>query len=348
MFCLTLASVLLAADARDVEAQALASRRAITSCHLVMRVTGFQSGGNKRLEYGKAIEVWLDGDKLRVDSTSDKTATSKEPAGYRRTMCRNCLKPGHTTAYTHHWSQVETVPNTKDATGAVGTFRELFDPRQLGFCLLNHSQLRNYGLDFTVGSADRKDIRLEEGQYAGQKAWVIRSTTIRAGADLRVWILPGRGYMVGRIEASAPGPGVPWVYTLESDLREDEESHVWYPRKYTYRQVHGGSLDGEEVVEVREAQYNRRVDPKVFTLAAWDIAPGTPVQAPNEPARYWNGSGLQKKDPAPLPSIPPPDERAPEPAQPLPGSGRWWYGAAAMLAAVAAVLFFRRALVRRM
>jgi hypothetical protein len=351
MWCLAFVPLILAADVRDVEARALADRRAITSAHLQLRVTGYQMIADRRDEYGKTIEVWLDGDRLRVDATSDKKPEAKDDVmgGRRRTMCRNCLKPGHTTTYTHLWGQIETVSNTEDMSGAVGTHQELSDPRQLGFCLLPHGRLRKHGLDYTVGSTDRKDVRLEEGEHAGQKAWVVRATTISGGADLRVWILPTRGHTVGRIEARGEYKGKPWATTLESDLQEYD--HVWFPRKYTYREaihaVHPDKPMAEQTVEVLSAEFNRPIDPKVFTLAGMNAAPGTPVVAANEPMRFWTESGVQRDNPTPPPSAVPPNAQPPEPVQPLPGSGRWWYLVAAVLCAVAAVLFFRRVIVRR-
>ena len=225
------------------------------------------------------------------------------------------------------------------------------DPRLIGFVRQGYMNLRDHGLETDVGRTDRKGARLEEGEYAGRKAWVVRGTTIMAGADHRVWILPDLEYAVGKIVMSGKdGEGKPWVYSLESDPKVWGASKVWFPRKYTYRRVENGKTKAEETVEVSSAEFNGRIDPKVFTLTSWDILPGTPVMPrPGAPYKFWDGSGVKATLPASpyTPPIPPLAQTAPEPVQPMPGRGRWWYAVTAGLMACGAVVLLWRALFRR-
>ena len=114
MFYLTLVSLTLAANVQDIEFPARQLRRTISSCHIVLKLTGFVAATEERIEYNRAIEVWMDGDKLRVDATiTEKNPAPGLPAVRRKIMCRNCVEAGHSTSYTHRWGAVKTVPTRR-------------------------------------------------------------------------------------------------------------------------------------------------------------------------------------------------------------------------------------------
>jgi hypothetical protein len=266
----------------------------------------------------------------------------------RITYGRNWPKPGHSLGYRYRKSAVDIVPNGQE-TNSVGRLHYLFDPRQLGYCKQQFINQAKSGLDNDVTSPRRRDVRVERSTLNGEDAWLITSKVIASGCDHKIWILPSKGYNVGRIEASGKGPdGTPFTYWIESELAPDPVSGVWYVKRYTHQEVEGGVAKTQETLEVLQSEINRGVDPQVFTLAGLDSPAGTPIRnETGRPEKYWDGKQAISEPPEKKSAVGP-EAPAPQPVEPVPGTGvRWWYAVAMVVFSAAAVILLRHAIVRR-
>lgn len=289
----------------QIEAEALATRSAITSCDISIRLVGrivYAQGDT--IEYDKSLRYRMDDDKLRVDvygAMNSPKSDGDNPVRHK-IMCRNCVLPGYTTSYTHLVSGVLTVPNGSQGSSSVGSFTELFDPRKIGCCLEQFLSLKDTPIDSDVKRQDRQFASLISDRYRDQPAWLIRGTTIKAGAKHRLWIVPGLGYAVGRIEASGENAkGQEWSYLLDSHPQQWGQAGIWYPKSYTYRMNQPGSVLIEEHIDVTSASFNNEIDPTVFSLESMEIADGTPVSIqPEGEMRFWDKSRVVDSPPADL------------------------------------------------
>lgn len=336
----------------EVEARAIASRRAIARCHVILEAEGRYEVSSGPGSYGKTYYLWLDGDKLRADvvKSGGKPPKDAMEPDQRKTFCRNCLQPGHTTSYSYPRSTVSTVPNSAKGASSAGPFSDLIDPRLLGVVLDSAQSMSFRDLNQILASKDRKGAGVETVRQGNEEFYLVTAKTLKAGADVRIWIAPAKGNMVSRIEASGLNDGKPWVYSIESELRSDAASGVWYPARLTHKRVAAGKTEVEETVKVLHAEFNKPIDPVIFTLEGFKLPVGVPVlTAGRNRPDYWDGSKVVDKPLGPqTPPTPPPPES--DPSGPYPTSGMgfpWWYAVAAILFSSAAVLFLRKAFFRR-
>jgi hypothetical protein len=339
----------------DIEAKAVAARRNIRDIHLRLRITsgGLRKGAWKQRT--RSYEIWWDKAHERSDSTLEGEKDKKNSIGYRQVECLNCERNDHIVRFIESVTPVELMapkhPNYKVA------FTESFDPRLIGYSMLPHTELighrrQDHQIETDIDSPAIGPRRVEEGTLRGEAAIALRSKRKKPEADYTVWVLPRKGYGVGRIDFERrTDKGKMGLIRQDSELELDGVSGLWFPKRCVWEEQLDGEVTDREVIEISLAELNRGIDPAIFTMAEMNIPNGATVMLPEKKKGrlvWWNGKPIP---PSEIPAEKAPAEEVvvaqPANADAMTGiSLRWWYVAAAIGFSCCAVFLLRWAMIR--
>jgi len=272
-------------SAFELEDQAVAQRKRITSGEFEVTIEGWSIRDGKKSTYSSRPVMTLDGDALRCDLYRG----GKEP--FRET---DSWGPNVVVSYTDRVvGGVNLVATAIDTETAKRSRKpSVLDPRMIGMYPIDFVSSSQYAFDAALGTKDiKRVISVEDAELNGFRCKKITREN-RSGVTVSIWIDPARDASVVRYEAGIGQGEVRRVTEIQTELRQDAASGRWFPDSYVYRSVSGGVVVNEEKGRVRVTGLNRPVDPERFELAGMDIPPGTGISLMGKLQR----SGFQKWD----------------------------------------------------
>lgn len=260
--------LLSAGKAEFREVPHLAERKRLTRGHLEFRLrlnVPPAQGRSQDWHYS----VWFDGDRYRCD----RKPFAKE--GPREIYGRNCYRPGFDVYYDHDKPNRNMVPLIvhKAVQGKVRPgFILRINPLMFGISAISFPAHREFEIDDIPG-ADAREI-LERKTENGKEYVKYR---LKHGTIIQ--------------EVTSYPKKVPFLESCSfeevysDDFRErkvmkalpGEYGKVVFPKKVVNLYEKNGILQEELIIEVLQADFERPIPPRVFTLAGMDIPPGTPV-----------------------------------------------------------------------
>jgi hypothetical protein len=282
---------LTAPSAETIEQAAVNQRRALKSGDVTIR---YQSE-----RWIKPI--WRIDVTERIRFAQEKTRIdSWEPQGKLdydfRSTCRNCEKENSWLTFVkkgpNHVGAVEVKPITPNQPPSF-----LYDVRLLGIAGGDHFTIMNRNFNTILGMTDRDKPSLERSTWKGQEAWLIKYTKPRLrGQMVRIWIVPGMGHSVARMEVEGTSVSKDGTYHYlsldESELRQYGEKGVWFPASRLHELKYDGKLVARELAEVKEAVFNEPLPPDTFNFSGMDLAQGAKIVGLEKSGRVltWDGS----------------------------------------------------------
>ncbi|VTR92474.1 Uncharacterized protein OS=Singulisphaera acidiphila (strain ATCC BAA-1392 / DSM 18658 / VKM B-2454 / MOB10) GN=Sinac_4887 PE=4 SV=1 [Gemmata massiliana] len=263
----------------EIERSALSARTQIKTItvKLMIATRAFRrSPDSPELQISERT-LWLDGEHSRGDIVRN----SGPYASIRFSDCLNCGKAG--------WAiSANQIPNNATnivpiEKGKEAEFRNVFDPRILGYCPMIVDTLCDRRVDTIVGSADRDEPIVTQSQSDGADSLLIRWTSHRK-VQISVWISPAKGWNVTRIETlspETPQSTARWKAILQSQLAKVDGTNIWYPRQVVFQQFNGSVPTIEETVDVKEVQINQPIPSEIFTLAGLKLKDNTYIVSPH-------------------------------------------------------------------
>lgn len=351
-------------DPVALERRAVESRLAIHTLHVKLTIErewhdayGRPGKGGKVAEF----EIWQDATHYRADIFTKSTSMSEDMAlGRRRVVCRNCEKPGHAVQY-FEGSGVALIPPDNPLLRTLFEGGDAFDPRLLGCTTSDHVNMPRPGTAKTVpleyNSPQFTAPTVEAATIDGEAAWLLKNKALRTGVDTRVYFFPNKGGSIGLIEYSGKSEEYAFHGRYHSELEQEPDTGIWFPKKFVGEAFRSGAVKYRDVVTVHLREFNRPIDPAVFTLAGMNIREGAEVYDPSpnrtgkdRPRMQYSGGQIvpYKKDPsAELLLMEAMTQPRPVDPSVVPGRNRWWYASAAVLFGLAAALLLYRAARRR-
>jgi hypothetical protein len=285
-------------DIKVIERQVLDYRRAIRSAHLELSQKIYKKIWSKPAREFHTT-IWLRDKKLRIDVV----LRYKESDPYHREIvCVNCKKEGY---YIQHSEQdpaefgqkgtkvslaMRKIPSDPKLRASL----DVIHPHMLGMIAATSrdtSMTDEYHLESFVGRADRKTPSIKQIQWRDQQCWLETYETLN-GSKIRIWIVPGQGPSVGRIEAELEHMGKKYQSTVENTLKRDPSSGLWYPEKCVYEFTIADQLEEGEIAEIKVHSLNQPVPAETFMLSGLNLAKDTPVSLDTPGLRSWDGQKL--------------------------------------------------------
>jgi hypothetical protein len=282
-----------------IEQQFLEQRRSIKSgiVHLSSTITNFNNG-EKTGDLVTKTTIWFDGKKMRRDV---EWPYKQQPEGvkaptYRETTC--LTEDEHI-----FWSDqvlpkggrlVVTVNNDLKQLNAHDP-RRMYHPRLLGTSPIDSFNVVHFDLESLIGKTDRSTPTLTRARWNGLDCWKI-DYTAKDGMLVRAWAAPERGNSIVRLEIERSGKSAfKGRSTIECDVRRVAGTEIWFPVAINFESTINGRLQRTESLKIESEQFNKPLDPKVFTPAGMAIAAGT--HASFNPRRgrsewYWDGKNF--------------------------------------------------------
>ncbi|GIW92667.1 MAG: hypothetical protein KatS3mg110_0708 [Pirellulaceae bacterium] len=149
---------------------------------------------------------------------------------------------------------------------------------------------------------ERKSARLYHEKIDGHDAIVtehiLGGTELPKGGVRTIWIVPDLGYSVVKMEFRGNVQNQPLMDRLQVRVKafEGDRGTVWFPEWARTERYLSGKLSHAYEVDIWDAQFNKPVDPKLFTLAGMDIPPETSVHDNITGRAYkWDGKKLVER-----------------------------------------------------
>lgn len=168
------------------------------------------------------------------------------------------------------------------------------DPLLPGFVTTVYIGLHHRRLTSTVGTEQRSDVAVSDGELSGQPMRVVRFTDEHGNAR-ECWFSPSQGGNVVRIAGSATRNGILQRWQTDSALQFFPDAGVWFPRRVEWRSWDDEKLQSVEYILVQVHMLNEPPAPEQFTIAALKALPGTGLSEhypTEEMAREWDGHAL--------------------------------------------------------
>ncbi|GIW92669.1 MAG: hypothetical protein KatS3mg110_0710 [Pirellulaceae bacterium] len=149
---------------------------------------------------------------------------------------------------------------------------------------------------------ERKAARMYHENIDGHQAivteHVLGGKELPESALLTIWIVPDLGYSVVKMEFRGNFQNQPLMDRLQVRVKafEGDRGTVWFPEWARGERHLSGKFNHAYEVEIWDAQFNKPVDPKLFTLAGMDIPPETSVHDNITGRAYkWDGKKLVER-----------------------------------------------------
>jgi len=261
----------------DVENRAIGNRLAIKQWHIRFTYTSLKSGGFHKPPL--AFESWVDGDRLRQDTTwaYEEKVPGVDDVGYTEIMAwsdRVVYRYG-TRRYADGAKDAMTVTDRELAVKEYGGNSPLFDVRKIGM-LPDGLAVGEIG-EF-LGSPKRTNLKMADESLSGVACKKITFSGFEDRGDVSYWIAPDKGCSVVRMEGDW-GKGTPGNYRSITDLVVEpyKNTGIWFPAEAEYQRIKGGQVTIHERLKVEALSFNEPLDETIFTPIAMNVPAGTAV-----------------------------------------------------------------------
>jgi len=328
-------------DAKAILAQSVATRSSIKSGRIVLHSSmKLEEKGSDPSTIEEDRSIWFDESKIRNDKT--RKLSREEKLRQREVEIKNYDKDGRWLAYREASGEYVLVGRNPNQPKNAPCLKILsvFDARVLGYNL-------GYIHGFSLESPNLAQIFDEPvlqnstvhkvGRRSGDEYEI--GSTYRDTERSVIRILPACGYIP--VFISGEGGDATYSYRYEIDVTPKLYGDNWFFSKYTLIQKNT-DRQFTEVVTIKEAEFNRPLDPAVFTLKGIGVPVGTELKDCDTGKKTRITDGVM---------ILPAQAEAPDPqAQPLapvPGRLNGWVLAGVIVGVALGVFFLYRALLRR-
>lgn len=282
-----------APTAEAIEKKATGQRRAIRSGHVILSSRiNVVNGDERKLRYRGQAEIWFDGRSIRSDTIwargeQDDPVRAISSFGEREHVS---WEGGRKTA-------PDLVAQVRNRSAKVDKHLPFLvvDPRMLGLVAVWTPVLPQFGIDSTVGRADRTIPAVERDILQGVAAWKVTYAVDQGAMQVAYWVAPGKGDNVVKVEVTYRTGGKLVKESVVTELQHHQPSESWFPKRCKVERHVDGVLTEEEDTTVEVHSLNKLVPPATFGVEALGLPTGTKVQyldrAKGE-EKVWDGSRL--------------------------------------------------------
>ncbi|MGC1275935.1 MAG: hypothetical protein WBC44_19695 [Planctomycetaceae bacterium] len=171
---------------------------------------------------------------------------------------------------------VLVAPQSEYVQESVQEHHNLFLPQTLGMSVNPPSSLAEDGLGRLLNRTNRLPTAVTQDEVDGVPARRIDYS--RAGFEAvwkaSVWIAPDQGHGLIRAVENFTIEGVEHAVEVRSKLKQYPDGGIWYPTETVTTMVDDGKLFYRDTVTVKEAEFNRPIDPDEFTLKGLNLEVG--------------------------------------------------------------------------
>jgi hypothetical protein len=321
-----------------LRSDALATRRAIKSAHVVLSVE--ETAPTKRESLRKCEwEIWADGDKIR----SDQKCTPQPDNGFRVVSIRNCERTGWGFWYIAREGYAATFAPFDQQLNL--RLAAAIHPKHFGYVIDRLIMCATPGFEGAFGTPNDGSLSVVAHRYDEADCWKMSWTKGPAKEllTLSAIIDPGRGHSIVSLDFSYDAAGTKTVFRTASEIVQ--WGSTWYPKRITFEKILGRETVLREVVVIHSATFNEPIPAETFTRAGANLQPRPFINSPDKTETgFWEGKSIspptpkQQKLPAPPVAVEDPSERRVNP---------WLLAVCGVLAVAAGFLIVRKLRARR-
>ncbi len=283
------------------ESRAFAYRRQLTSGRVVVELTRETNGKTK----DQLIEGFFDGDQyhsrfemeLDVTDSSGKTFRSRDLHKYVFTPTETLYyfdikqSNGRTVAaYAHRFGDENKNYKEEIFKSSTGTY--CFDPREIGIVPGGLATLKTFDIKQILVPEDFSTCTRSQIEVNGRKLERVEHSIANKRLKAVLLIDTDRGPSVVYSSLRSPGPRREEVIdTVESELLAYGAERLWFPSISVHTRTVDGKVVEKTTYKVTQADFNSKVDHKLFTLAGLDLPEGHSViemtSERNRKVSYW-------------------------------------------------------------
>jgi hypothetical protein len=316
----------------ELETLALAGRRAITTCETQWTIeTLVDAGVPSRMT--NVARIWMDGSKLRIHNVRNE-------AGKQRIRFQCC--PIDREGFLLHYAPVDQSDPMEGARVLPAdeksrAFLALVDPRVLGMGPYRALSWYDLHLAYFIGSPTRTNKSVIKDTYQGKPCYILSFIDPDKvdHPSVRVWIVPAMNYGIPRIAFTRKNAKEDFAADLETILKQDPNTKIWYPSRCELKATESGKIDSHEITTVDYVKMNVLLPEDAFKLSGQNLPEGTYISGrtnPKSPLAWKVVNG--KVEPLGSPRTP---VDLPTPVDEPDNASRWWLWAS-ILAFVAIAL----------
>ena len=272
-----------ASEVAEIEDRVLAGRLAITRAHMVFEssITYWKDGEERPLDIVRTF--YLDGEKVRCDERrryDQQKWFLRQPYDPGATYFteKRCFSEDEFFLYSDRVSangkQLVVRVTERERALKIDGYR-VPDLRNLG---LTPDSFANSGFDLMerlIRAPHREKLSVSPAVEQGEQCQRIQFTL--RGTFAQVWVAPSKGCSILRRRAEFNFEDTHYVDDIQLNVKEHNESGIWFPVSSHYRRTENGRRTKEERLKVTIISLNENLDPKLFTLAGLDIPVGRRV-----------------------------------------------------------------------
>lgn len=288
-----------ASEVAEIEDRVLAGRTAITQAHMVFEssITYLKDSEERPLDIVRTF--YLDGEKVRCDERrryDQQQWFIRQPydPGAAYFTEKRCFSEDEFFLYSDCVSadgkQLIVRVTERGRALKIDGYR-VPDLRNLG---LTPDSFANSGFDLMerfIRAPHRENLSVSPAVEQGEECQRIQFTL--RGTFVQVWVAPSKGYSILRHRGEFDFEDTHYVDDIQLNVKEHNESGIWFPVSSHYRRTENGRRTREERLKVTIVSLNGPLDPKLFTLAGLDIPVGERVSkqgaSPLDYHLVWDG-----------------------------------------------------------
>jgi hypothetical protein len=260
----------------ECERKALAARRAIEHGRLHIRLEHWNLIGGRKKTGEDEIQITFDRDKIRFERPSVYVPRGgKRPT---RPSKRTIVVTPEEFMFYDDWIDENGVGLMVEV-GRRAEIRELetawFDPRTIGFVARPADLLSGATLDRFVTYQPRRECSVRREVLDGVDVFRVHYRR-DTGMEVRLWFAPEQGYGLVRAELEGPYGRHAMVDAIGCKLKR-YDGNVWFPERVWSRRSLDGERRGEDLITILDADFQKPVDPALFTLSSFGIPIGRRV-----------------------------------------------------------------------